>query len=576
MSTNATPNEETLALIKKISDHVPGVIYQFQLFPNGRSCFPFASAGIECMYRVTPEEIREDATKVFDILHPDDLASVNKAIEKSAQDLTVWNHEYRVKFDDGTVRWLLGHASPQLEPDGSVLWHGFMTDITERKRADEKLKRSTKELKESQRIANIGSWHLDKETNEVIWTEELYRMYGFDPSLPPPPYTEHMKLFTPESWKRLSSALANTIENGTPYTLELETLKNDGANGWMWVHGEVEVDSSGKMVGLWGVAQDITERKNKERALEESIKRFQDIAEISADWIWEVDTTGTYTYVSKGAYTLLGYSQEEIIGKKYYDLMTDIEAQRVKEIFTLIAQRNEPFFDLENNVIDSKGKEHTTLTSGAPIFDALGICIGYRGVDRDITERKLLEEQVNEIAFHDPLTHLANRYLLNDRLHQNMAVSKRTGLYGAVIFLDLDNFKPLNDTHGHNVGDLLLIEVANRLLKCVRAMDTVARFGGDEFVVILSELDTDMQESTRQAQAVAEKIHAFLAEPYILHTGNDMKSDVIVEHLCSASIGVTLFINHDFTQEEVIQQADIAMYQAKESGRNRVNFYHSI
>jgi PAS domain S-box-containing protein len=151
-------------------------------------------------------------------------------------------------------------------------------DITEQKRAEEALRRNEKDLRESQRIAHIGSWRLDVATNEVVWTEELYNMYGFDPSLPPPPYTEHMKLFTPESWDRLSKALDRTRDTGIPYTLELETVRKDGSNGWMWVHGQADVDSTGKTVGLWGAAQDITERKRAEeenRLLQERLNRSE-------------------------------------------------------------------------------------------------------------------------------------------------------------------------------------------------------------------------------------------------------------------------------------------------------------
>jgi len=141
------------------------------------------------------------------------------------------------------------------------------TDITERKQAEELLRRKEYDLRESQRIAHVGSWHLDLATNQVVWTEELYNMYGFDPSIPPPSYTEHMKLFTPESWERLSTALALTRDTGIPYALELETIKKDGNHGWMWVRGEADVDSAGKTVALWGAAQDITGRKIAENEL---------------------------------------------------------------------------------------------------------------------------------------------------------------------------------------------------------------------------------------------------------------------------------------------------------------------
>jgi diguanylate cyclase (GGDEF)-like protein len=154
-----------------------------------------------------------------------------------------------------------------------------------------------------------------------------------------------------------------------------------------------------------------------------------------------------------------------------------------------------------------------------------------------------------------------------------MSASKRSGCYGALMFLDLDDFKPLNDMYGHGVGDLLLIEAADRLKSCVREMDTVARFGGDEFVVMLSELNVDKDESTSEAEIVAEKIRIALSEPYLLIIKNEGKADSTVEHHCTASIGVTLFIDHEASQDEILKWADTAMYQAKEAGRNRVRLY---
>ena len=190
----------------------------------------------------------------------------------------------------------------------------------------------------------------------------------------------------------------------------------------------------------------------------------------------------------------------------------------------------------------------------------------------DITERKQMEDQVHQLAFYDPLTKLPNRRLLDDRLIQAMAASKRNVCYGALLVLDLDNFKPLNDTYGHPVGDLLLIEVARRLMSCVREIDTVARFGGDEFVVLLSNLAGEIAQSAALAGIIAEKIRAGLSAPYQLQIGGNGDAHATVEHRCTASIGATLFVGHEVTQHDIFKWADAAMYQAKEAGRNSVRF----
>jgi diguanylate cyclase (GGDEF)-like protein len=186
------------------------------------------------------------------------------------------------------------------------------------------------------------------------------------------------------------------------------------------------------------------------------------------------------------------------------------------------------------------------------------------------------ENQIRQLAFYDTLTQLANRRLLMDRLRQAMTASKRSGRYGAVIFLDLDNFKPLNDQYGHDAGDMLLVEVAHRLARCVREADTVARMGGDEFVVMIAELEWNKKESIAHAGMIAEKLRTSLAEPYMLTRKRERETETMVEHRCTSSIGVVVFNDNPASQEDILKWADIAMYQAKEAGRNRVVFYEGM
>jgi diguanylate cyclase (GGDEF)-like protein len=183
---------------------------------------------------------------------------------------------------------------------------------------------------------------------------------------------------------------------------------------------------------------------------------------------------------------------------------------------------------------------------------------------QDISLRKRSEEEIHRLAFYDSLTHLPNRRLLHERLMQSISIGTRSGKHGAVIFIDLDNFKTLNDTQGHDAGDLLLQEAAGRLTRNVREGDTVARLGGDEFVVALESLSSMPQEASTQAEMIAEKIRAELSQPYLLNG---------YEHSSSASVGVSLFRGHQNSLEEVLKQADLAMYQAKASGRNKVCFF---
>jgi diguanylate cyclase (GGDEF)-like protein len=193
-----------------------------------------------------------------------------------------------------------------------------------------------------------------------------------------------------------------------------------------------------------------------------------------------------------------------------------------------------------------------------------GIVSHYVGTHHDITERKIAEERIRELAFFDALTRLPNRTLLLDRLKQAIAASARNEACGALLFIDLDHFKTLNDTLGHDKGDLLLQQVAQRLADSVSVSDTVARVGGDEFVVVLGNLPRNGQDASDRTEAVAERILAVLGSPYQLGD---------IEHRSSASIGATVFRGHQASIDELLKQADLAMYKSKETGRNAIRFF---
>ena len=181
------------------------------------------------------------------------------------------------------------------------------------------LDQNLKDLMESQRIAHLGTWRLDPATNQVVWSEEIYKIYGFDPTLPPPPYTEHMKLFTPESWDKLSKSLDLTRTAGIPYELELEMVTKDGSNGWIWVRGEAEKDPNGNIISLRGVAWDITERKKMEKELKQSEERFQLLFNKAPLGYQSLDHEGRFIEVNQKWLDTLGYTREEVVGKWFGD-----------------------------------------------------------------------------------------------------------------------------------------------------------------------------------------------------------------------------------------------------------------
>ncbi|MEI6706879.1 MAG: diguanylate cyclase [Methylococcales bacterium] len=267
-----------------------------------------------------------------------------------------------------------------------------------------------------------------------------------------------------------------------------------------------------------------------------------------------------------------GYSPDEIIGQSPRILQgPKSDRATLDKVRTALEKWQSIRAEMLNYRKD--GSTYWNEFEIVPVANEKGWYTHWVSVQRDITGRKLIEEQLHQLAFYDPLTKLPNRRLLNDRLSQAIASSKRSGYYGALMFLDMDNFKQLNDSYGHELGDILLVEVANRLTDCVREIDTIARFGGDEFVIVLHELDVNKDEAKIRAAIVAEKVRATLAKPYLLKLLPKEKSENIVEYHCAVSIGVNLFIGDEISESDILKWADAAMYQAKESGRNLIRFY---
>jgi diguanylate cyclase (GGDEF)-like protein/PAS domain S-box-containing protein len=307
------------------------------------------------------------------------------------------------------------------------------------------------------------------------------------------------------------------------------------------------------------------------KASEQALMQYAAIIDSSDDAIIGKDLNGIITSWNGGAERMFGYSRDEALGRHITLLIPETHLHEEEMLLARI--RNGQFVSHYETIRRcKKGYLIDVSVSLSPIRDQDKNIIGASKIARDITERKLLEDQVHQLAFYDELTKLPNRRVLYDRLNQAIAASSRNRHFGAVMFIDLDNLKPLNDNHGHAVGDLLLTAVAHRLKDSVRDIDTVARFGGDEFVVIVGELRLDKADSIAQANAIAEKIRVALSTPYLLTNKQEGKAAIEIAHRCTTSIGVAMFNHQDPDRDDILRQADAAMYQAKEAGRNSIRF----
>lgn len=296
-----------------------------------------------------------------------------------------------------------------------------------------------------------------------------------------------------------------------------------------------------------------------EIALRESENRFRDFADAAGEFVWETDAAGRFTYVSSGVQDFSEYTDQELIGRKPLDLAPPEEAQRVQAWLADNARPDGSYRDLEYQVLTRSGQIRWILAHAVGVFDGQGQLIGQRGTCRNITDRKEAHVRMSYLATRDALTELPNRVLFTDRLHQGLVAARRSSQGVAVMFIDLDRFKIINDTLGHQIGDLLLKEVATRMQACIRKGDTLARLGGDEFVALLEGL-----QHAEDAAQVAEKIVRAIARPYDIG-GHTLRT--------SCSIGIAGFPDDASDARSLMQNADTAMYHAKERGRNNYQFF---
>jgi diguanylate cyclase (GGDEF)-like protein/hemerythrin-like metal-binding protein/PAS domain S-box-containing protein len=422
-------SQEALDRLQKIASQVPGLVFQFQLFPDGRSRIPYANEAMRTIYRVSPEEVSEDASKILAALHPDDLENFKSSFRTSAKDLTPWRQEYRLKFDDEPMVWLFGNALPQQQADGSVLWHGFITDITKQKQneVDLRIAATAFELQDAMLVTDRN--------NVILKINQAFtRITGYSAD---------------EVIGKNPNLLSSGLHDQAFYAAMWESINR--ADAWQ---GEI-----------WN------RRKN---------------GEVFPEWL----------------------------------------------IITAVKE-------LEN--------ESEQVNNYVASFS-------------DISSRKAAEEEIKQLAFYDPLTKLPNRRLLLERLKHSIEMERRDGKRLALLMLDLDRFKAVNDSLGHLAGDELLKQVAVRISARLRDVDIVARLGGDEFVVLLEDI-----AHPEDAARVATEIICTLSKSFQLSQSNDVQ--------IGASIGISLYPEHGATYEMLMDHADAALYQAKDQGRGCYAYY---
>ncbi|MFO1388501.1 PAS domain S-box protein [Cellvibrio sp.] len=462
--------------------------------------------------------------------------------------------EMQLRRRDGSIR-IMQLSARYLTADPEPLLLGTAHDITDLKLAEEAVRQNERFIATlAHNIPGMVShWTTDLLCNFA--TKAYANWYG---KTPDDVYRSPMHEVLGESVFSESEPYVKAALAGMAQSTENMV---DGKYVWSQYIPDIE---NGKVEGLFLVATDITKRKHAELALQESVLHTQAILDNMFDGVITINTGGQIESFNVAASRIFGYAPEEVMGKNVSLLMPGHFRARHEAYL----QRHET----EGGPVLNTLREVEGLRKNGEIFPmSLSITKVLRadrttfvGLVRDISQQRQDEEEIYRLAFYDPLTNLPNRRLLYDRLQQAMITSSRTDQHGALMFLDLDYFKQLNDSLGHDLGDILLQQVASRLQSCVREGDSVARMGGDEFVMLMEALSPYPNEAASQAEMIADKVLHALSEPYKLRE---------YSYLITPSIGIVLFWHQTDSIEELLKKADVAMYQAKTAGRNTARFF---
>jgi diguanylate cyclase (GGDEF)-like protein/PAS domain S-box-containing protein len=502
------------------------------------------------------------------ITAPDDLASSLEKLERvSTGESDSFNWEKRYVRKDGSLVWVRITSTAQRDSNGNVVHNmALIEDINALKAAEHALSASEERYRAafqtSQDAININRYSDGKfiECNNAFLDivgytrEEVMGRTSLELNV----------------WADLSERqrmLDEVREFGSCRDLEAQFRKKNGDIFWgLMSVSRIQIEGDPCVLTI---TRDITASKAAEkllRAATEAVRlseeRYRKVFHTSLDPI-TINQVGTRQYldVNQAFLNVLGFERHEVIGKNPFDLGILANPHNLGKLAESLQKTGE-CRNLELQFVSKRGETVWGLMSASMIEIDDVPCV--LSITRDITQAKAAEDEIRNLAFYDPLTGLSNRRLLLERLRQSLSSTNRSVRMRALLFVDLDDFKTLNDTLGHQTGDLLLQEAARRLTACVRSNDTVGRLGGDEFVVMLEDLSELPEEAAAQAKAVGEKILATVAQPYLLD-GRECRS--------SASIGVAIFGDRRETTNEVLQQADIAMYQAKAAGRNTMRFF---
>jgi len=522
----------------------------------------YRSARCLGMLGYPPDYLSDDLASWRQLVHPDDQLRVDDALSMHLKgERDSYQSVYRARHADGDWRWILDRGrviewTLDRKPRRVI---GTHTDITEYKLIELQLRERELLMNQAQHVARLGSWSWDPATEAVWWSDELYEICGRPRDQPPPPFRGQRHLYEPESYERLKEASRRTLVTGEPYEIDLVVLRPDGERRFTKARGEGMRATDGRVLLLVGVIYDVTDQVVAERDSQWRNELLNRIAAMGRIGGFEMMVDGELHWTDEN-YRIHGIEPGTPITVESTMPHYDEESQgRMRDAMARMfaGELQEDSLEVTYYTPDER-RIWLRITGRMELVDGKPHHI--TGLTQDITEEREANEQIEQLAHYDTLTGLPNRFLFRRRAQDAIAAVRNGEPPLALLFLDLDRFKNVNDTLGHESGDRLLQEIAGRLRTCVRGSDLVGRLGGDEFLVLLREV-----ARPEDAALVARKIIAAVSQPVSLGAH---------EAQVGCSIGIALLNDGSPDLEALLRSADTAMYAAKDAGRNTFQFYN--